>query len=403
MDERDRPLETAIQDLMARKAVMVSRFLDVATRHVARKDEYGMERWRDLPKLIHCCISRLGEADGFEVHLDSHRNYKDGSIVGLGLTAPPGSEFGWLPGTTADSYVLVLPDKGILRVTPTAMGRFEVFRQLDGENISLGDASDLRMAIVLADNHVPLDCITLLRNDALWRAQPPSDAQLGVLRRLYPELLAPFTSDADFYQRGKETYSRGEVSRLISVRDRKAAPPHGESPVGLPARCVTRHFIPGRILYAKLFGMLEAAFRTHFSSLGADSLEAGNTQAFSGTQFELRIALMLEKYGCQCEMTPVTGDQGADLIVHYGARKIAVQVKWRSGTVGNGAVQEVLASQKLYHCREAWVITNSTFTKSARELAIAHDIVLVEGTELGRLQSILDSGLDQRQRTLFGG
>ena len=102
---------------------------------------------------------------------------------------------------------------------------------------------------------------------------------------------------------------------------------------------------------------------------------------------------MLEKHGCQCEMTAATGDQGADLIVHYKGRKIAVQVKRWAGAVGNSAVQEVIAAQKLYHCNEAWVVTNSRFTKSAREVAVAFGVVLIEGTELGRLQSFLDRRL----------
>src|SRR5208283_170393 len=97
------------------------------------------------------------------------------------------------------------------------------------------------------------------------------------------------------------------------------------------------------------------------------------------------------KCGCQCEMTPPTGDQGADLIVRYKGRRIAVQVKRWSGAVSNRAVQEVVASQKVYGCGEAWVVTNSRFTQSAREVAMAHDVVLVEGTELERLQSILDA------------
>ena len=38
-EEKDRPVEAAILDVMARRAEIVDRFLDVATRHVARKDE----------------------------------------------------------------------------------------------------------------------------------------------------------------------------------------------------------------------------------------------------------------------------------------------------------------------------------------------------------------------------
>src|ERR1019366_2486709 len=136
---------------------------------------------------------------------------------------------------------------------------------------------------------------------------------------------------------------------------------------------------------------------------GAGHAGPENVESISGEEFELTIASMLEKYGCECEMTAATGDQGADLIVHYKSRKIAVQVKRWAGALGNSAVQEVIAAQKLYRCDEAWVVTSSRFTKSAREVATAFGVVLVEGTDLGRLQSFLDDKRRIETETLFSG
>jgi len=152
---------------------------------------------------------------------------------------------------------------------------------------------------------------------------------------------------------------------------------------------VIRRSVSGTTLYKLIYGKLEAAFEAHYDSIVGQA-EPETMEGISGEEFELKIAAMLETCGCRCEMTPRTGDQGADLIVHYRTRRIAVQTKRWSGTVGNSAVQEVIAARKLYHCTEAWVVTNSRFTKGARVVAVAFGVILVEGTELGRLCWILD-------------
>jgi len=82
--------------------------------------------------------------------------------------------------------------------------------------------------------------------------------------------------------------------------------------------------------------------------------------------------------------TPVTGDQGADLLANKDGKKIVIQAKRYDGAVGNKAVQEVVSAVSFYSADEGWVITNSTFTKSAKELAQKTGIHLVDGFELAR-------------------
>ena len=76
------------------------------------------------------------------------------------------------------------------------------------------------------------------------------------------------------------------------------------------------------------------------------------------------------------ELTPKTGDQGADLIVCGPNAKIAVQAKYFSGKVGNAAVQEGAAAKSYYHADLSIVVTNSEYTDSARRLAAKTDTVL---------------------------
>jgi hypothetical protein len=59
-------------------------------------------------------------------------------------------------------------------------------------------------------------------------------------------------------------------------------------------------------------------------------------------------------------------------------------------TVGNDAVQQVVAAKGIYNCPGAVVITNSTFTPEAEELARVHGVELVDGKLLRlRLQETL--------------
>jgi restriction system protein len=67
--------------------------------------------------------------------------------------------------------------------------------------------------------------------------------------------------------------------------------------------------------------------------------------------------------------TPKTGDQGADLLVKKDGRKIAIQAKRYTGSVGNEAVQEIVGALEFYGADEGWVITSGTFSPSARALA----------------------------------
>ena len=108
----------------------------------------------------------------------------------------------------------------------------------------------------------------------------------------------------------------------------------------------------------------------------------------SGTEFESYVARILQRSGWDVSGTPVTGDQGADLIASKGNRKIAVQVKRYTSSVGNSAVQEVVGAVRFYGANEGCVITNSSFTPSARSLAQKNDIRLIEGSNLDKLETL---------------
>jgi restriction system protein len=109
-----------------------------------------------------------------------------------------------------------------------------------------------------------------------------------------------------------------------------------------------------------------------------------------GYKFEKFMKQVYEQLGYSVYHTPFSGDQGADLILTTKKRtKTAVQVKRYSGKVSNSAVQEVVAAKGFYKCTEGIVVTNSYFTDSAKQLAEANFIDLVDRNELEKLINIL--------------
>jgi restriction system protein len=89
--------------------------------------------------------------------------------------------------------------------------------------------------------------------------------------------------------------------------------------------------------------------------------------------------------GYQIEYTPTTGDQGIDIICRKNGQRIGVQAKRFSKNVSNSAVQEALGGKIFYQLDEVYVVTNSAFTKSARDLADRTKINLIDREGLKKL------------------
>jgi restriction system protein len=101
-----------------------------------------------------------------------------------------------------------------------------------------------------------------------------------------------------------------------------------------------------------------------------------------GIEFENFVANLFRRQGYSVEHTPRSGDQGADLLVTMGARKVAVQLKRQTAPVGNKAVQEIFSGMAYYRIPEGWVITTSRFTPGAVELARRTGVRLIDGEDL---------------------
>lgn len=108
-----------------------------------------------------------------------------------------------------------------------------------------------------------------------------------------------------------------------------------------------------------------------------------------GIEFESYCAGEFRSCGWSVEPTKVVGDQGVDLLAKKESILLAVQCKKHRSPVGNSAVQEVVAGKIHYHADFAVVISNSGFTKSARELAASNEVILLHPEEIHDLEERL--------------
>lgn len=89
----------------------------------------------------------------------------------------------------------------------------------------------------------------------------------------------------------------------------------------------------------------------------------------TGEEYERFIGSLVENFGWDVKYTPQTGDQGIDIIANKNGQTVAIQCKFYSSPVGNAAIQEAYSGAKFYNAHQAMVITSSSFTKSAKQLA----------------------------------
>ena len=97
----------------------------------------------------------------------------------------------------------------------------------------------------------------------------------------------------------------------------------------------------------------------------------------TGHEFEQYCANYLKKLGyTNVQVTPSSGDKGADILATKNGLRYAFQCKYYDGNVGNKAVQEVYAAKAYYGCDRCAVMTNSQFTRSAIDSAKRLGVVL---------------------------
>lgn len=101
-----------------------------------------------------------------------------------------------------------------------------------------------------------------------------------------------------------------------------------------------------------------------------------------GKTFEKYLEVLFLKLGYKVERTRYVGDYGADLVTAKNGVKTIIQAKRHKNKVGIKAIQEAVAAKGYYECQEAMVVTNSSYTKQATELALANKVKLWDRSDL---------------------
>lgn len=109
---------------------------------------------------------------------------------------------------------------------------------------------------------------------------------------------------------------------------------------------------------------------------------AVDVESLDPVQFEHFCADALRNDGWDARVTQASGDQGIDVIASYGNVKAVFQCKKYAQPVGNGAVQEIAAGKQFERADIAAVVSNATFTPSAKQLASTTGVHLLHYSEL---------------------
>jgi predicted RNA-binding Zn-ribbon protein involved in translation (DUF1610 family) len=117
-------------------------------------------------------------------------------------------------------------------------------------------------------------------------------------------------------------------------------------------------------------------------SEGDNELIPEDFHDMDGYEFEEFLLQVFERLGYSVLNTPLSGDQGADLVMVKDSEKTIVQAKHYSGSVPNKAIQEIVAAKNFYKAKYAMVVTSGNFSKSAFELARVNDVELWDGNQL---------------------
>jgi restriction endonuclease Mrr len=112
--------------------------------------------------------------------------------------------------------------------------------------------------------------------------------------------------------------------------------------------------------------------------------------SMSPTAYETLCAEELRQHGWDARLTPTTGDQGVDVIAEKSGTRVVLQCKLYSSSVGNAAVQEIVAAKAYERSAYAVVVSNSPYTSAAQQLARANNVLLLHHNELWRLETLLD-------------
>lgn len=127
-------------------------------------------------------------------------------------------------------------------------------------------------------------------------------------------------------------------------------------------------------------GKKSPSISTSSKKLTDEQLMKANVNTLSGMDFERLMAIYYTDEGYAVRIVGGSGDHEVDLILtDKKGYKIAVQCKRWKKDVGNDIVLRLKAGKQVHGCYDAWIVTTSHFTASARSAAEKLNIRLING------------------------
>lgn len=129
-----------------------------------------------------------------------------------------------------------------------------------------------------------------------------------------------------------------------------------------------------KFITPKTFFPSASLFQTQVDIVALEEIDK-----MDGTEFEVFIAKLYDALGYFSEVTPPSGDFGADVLTVTGKTKTAIQVKCycNGRTVGVEAINEVLGGAGYSNAQRKMVITNRYYTKAAIQSAERNNVELI--------------------------
>ena len=113
-------------------------------------------------------------------------------------------------------------------------------------------------------------------------------------------------------------------------------------------------------------------------------------EGLSGRQFEHELGNLCKRRGYKVSFTPVSGDEGIDLILRKNGKTTVVQCKRHKSPTGPSVVRELYGSMVASRADNAILACTGGFTKGAREFASGKPITLVDASDLARMSESIE-------------
>jgi Holliday junction resolvasome RuvABC ATP-dependent DNA helicase subunit len=225
---------------------------------------------------------------------------------------------------------------------------------------------------------IPLPHFTIIATCRRARAIPPA-----VLEGFTLEVLDPYSKSEP------EAITASQVAALGFGLDPGAATYAANSPDATPGSIQALMQRVKR--YARNSALTEREFLSILGLLGV-SRATTNTgsglvddlKSMSGVDFEEWTAALLRKHGYRVKSTAVVGDHGIDLEIERAGRRVVVQCKRWSETVGEPVLREFYGSMLSARADAGIFVTTSSFSMQAREFVQQKPITLLD------LKSLID-------------